>query len=238
MTTFGLITEGITDQFVIENILIGYFDKDEDNIEFNELQPLRDEVDENRAKNYGGWCKVLEYCESDEFKEALRFHNYIIVQIDTDVSDKPDGYGIPHYENGKELSPKQLIEKVMEKLTSLIGKSLYEKYQNKIIFAISVHSTECWLLPLYYTDNKKSKVTNCLRTLNQALQKKENFTIDAKNPEYYENISKKYLKNKVLMKHYKENPSLKIFIEEIKKRNIVIDEDDLKGEPAGSPFKS
>jgi hypothetical protein len=28
------------------------------------------------------------------------------------------------------------------------------------------------------------------------------------------------------MKYYKNNPSLKIFIEEVEKRNIVIDEDD------------
>jgi len=222
MTTFGLITEGITDQFIIENILIGYFDKDEENIEFNELQPLRDEIDKNRAKNYGGWSKVIEYCESDEFKEALRFHDYIIIQIDTDVSDKPYGYGISHSENGKELSPDQLIEKVVAKFIDLIGKSIYEQHQNKIIFAISVHSIECWLLPLYYTDKKKSKRVNCLNTLNQALLKKEKFTIDAKNPEYYEIVSEKYCKHKVLMKYYKDNPSLKIFI--VEKRNIVIDD--------------
>ncbi|EDN71069.1 hypothetical protein BGP_3840 [Beggiatoa sp. PS] len=227
MTTFGLITEGITDQFVIENILIGYFNQDEDNIEFKELQPLRDEIDENRARNYGGWGKVIEYCASNEFKEALPFCNYLIIQIDTDVSDKPDGYRISHYdETGKELTPIELIEKVIKKLTDSIGESLYEKNQDKIIFAISVHSTECWLLPLYYQDNKKYKVINCLGTLNQELQKKEKFTIDAKNPEYYEIVSRKYCKHKILMKCYKENPSLKIFIEEVEKRNIVIDEDD------------
>ncbi len=106
MATFGLITEGITDQIVIENILIGYFNTD--NIEFNELQPLRDEVDRNRSKNYGSWSKVVEYCESNEFKESLIFHDYLIVQIDTDVSDKPDGYGIPHSENGKKITSRRV----------------------------------------------------------------------------------------------------------------------------------
>ncbi len=219
MISFGLITEGITDQFVIENILIGYF-KGDDEIEFRELQPLRDETDENRAKNYGGWCKVIEYCSSSQFKEALLFNDYLIIQIDTDVSDKPDGYGISHYENGKELSPDKLIEKVMVKFIDLIGKQVYQKHETKIIFAISVHSIECWLLPLYYNDQKKSKVKSCLSTLNQALKKTEDFTINAKNPEYYEIISGKYCKHKVLMKYYKENPSLKFFIEEVKKRNI------------------
>jgi hypothetical protein len=124
MVTIGLITEGITDQIVIENILMGYLDKKEDDIEFKELQPLRDNTDENKAKNYGGWDKVIEYCESSKFKGALRFHDYIIVQIDTDVSDKPYGYGIPHYENGKELSPEQLIKKVVAKFICLIGKHI------------------------------------------------------------------------------------------------------------------
>jgi hypothetical protein len=226
MAKIGLITEGITDQIVIENILMGYFNQNEDEIEFKELQPLRDDTDENKAKNYGGWNKVIEYCESSKFKGALRFHDYIIVQIDTDVSDKPDGYGIPHSEKGQELSPEQLIEKVVAKFIVLIGKTIYEKHQDKIIFAISVHSIECWLLPIYYTDNKKSKIKSCLSTLNKALQRKEKFTIDAKNPEYYEIVSGKYCKHKVLMKCYKENPSLKIFIEEVEKRNIVLDEED------------
>ena len=35
-----------------------------------------------------------------------------------------------------------------------------------------------WLLPIYYTDNKKSKNTECLRTLNQKLNPTHGFTID------------------------------------------------------------
>jgi hypothetical protein len=232
MTTFGLITEGITDQIVIENILMGYFDKNEDDIEFRELQPLRDEIDENRATNYGGWDKVIEYCESDEFKEALRFHDYIIVQIDTDVSDKPDGYGIPHYENGEELTPEQLIEKVVAKFAnSYVSKRIYEKYQNQIIFAISVHSIECWLLPLYYSDNRKAKTVNCTDTVDEKL-KKSGLRIrlqnkkGEKNVESYREISEKYCKHKTLMKLYLENPSLKIFIKEVENKNIFIDEED------------
>jgi hypothetical protein len=87
---------------------------------------------------------------------------------------------------------------------------------------------ECWLLPLYYTDDKKSKFKRCLLTLNQALQRKEGFTIDSnkKKPEYYRNISRQYCKRKTLLRFYKENPSFKIFIEEIQNRNIVIQEDD------------
>jgi hypothetical protein len=221
MTRFGLITEGRTDQIIIENILLGYFNSDY--LEIDELQPLLDEADEAAAQHYGGWYKVFEYCQSNKFREAGRFYDYIIIQIDTDVSEEKH-YDIPKYENGIELSPEQLIQRVREKFIGLIGEEFYEKYQEKIIFAISVHFLECWLL--YYNDKKKSKVKSCLGTLNKALQKREGITINAKNPVDYEIISEKSCKHKILMKLYKENPSLKVFIEELQKRNIVIEADD------------
>lgn len=222
MTTFGLITEGTTDQIIIENILAGYFDND--CLECHELQPLRDNT-EKMAENYGGWYKVFEYCGSSKFKTACLFYDYIIIQIDTDVSEETH-YEVPKYENGIELSPEQLIEKVVEKLKNVIGEEFYTQYIDKIIFAISVHVIECWLLPLYYTDKKKSKVKSCLGTLNLGIQKKEGLTIDGKNPSVYEQISQKYCKHKMLMKLYTENPSLKVFIEELRKINIVIEDDE------------
>ena len=216
MVTFGLITEGLTDQIVIENILNGYFNTDD--IIVNPLQPERDKDDENKS-SYGGWTLIFRYCQLKDFREAFQFNEYVIIQIDTDVSEE---YGIPKQDENGELSPETLIEKVKEKFEGLIGKEFYQKNYDKIIFAIAVHSIECWLLPLYYQDNKKKKIKNCLGTLNQALKTKEKFTIDKKKPNYYHRISGKYCDNKVLMKFYKHNPSLKVFIQEIETRNIEI----------------
>lgn len=224
MISFGLITEGLTDRIVIEDILSGYFNTDD--IIVNPLQPERDKDDENRS-GYGGWMLVFNYCNSRDFREAFQFNEYVIIQIDTDVSEEIN-YDIPKRdENGEELSPEQLIEKVKEKFKRLIGEDFYVKYNHRIIFAIAVHSLECWLLPLYYRDKKKQKVTNCLNTLNQELVKRERFTIDAnnKNPEYYRKVSRQYWKNKVLINFYQDNPSLKIFIQEIEKRDISIEDD-------------
>ncbi len=226
MVRFGFITEGVTDQIVIENILNGYFNTD--NIDINELQPLRDETDKNRAENYGGWTLVFDYCKSGKFKEAFPYHDYIIIQIDTDVSEEKH-YDISKRDaNGNELTPADLIDKVKEKFRNLIGEEFFDNHKEQIIFAISVHSVECWLLPIYYTDNRKNKIENCLGTLNQKLAKKEGFTIDpkSKNSDYYERVSKFYVKHKNLIKLYKNNPSLKIFIEEIQQKNIVIEEDE------------
>ncbi|WP_254175091.1 phage tail protein [Planktothrix pseudagardhii] len=224
MTTFGLVTEGITDQIVIENILSGYFDTND--LIVNPLQPERDKDNDNKS-DHGGWTLVIKYCQSEDLKKAFQYLDYVIIQIDTDVLD---GYeGISYRDKNGELSPEQLIEKVKEKFKSLIGEDFYREYYDRIIFAIAVHSTECWLLPLYYTEKKKKqKIKSCLGTLNQALKIKEDFTIDknAKNPEYYRIVSKAYSKQKTLLNNYSDNPSLKIFIQEIESRKIVINFDE------------
>jgi len=223
MKKFAIIAEGITDQIIIDDILAGHFKSDDLNI--NWFQPSRDETDKNKSGNYGGWSQVFEHCKPEILRKAFQLHEYIIIQIDTDVSD--EHYDVPHQDENGEFSPKQLIEKVIEKFKTIIGEEFYNKYQERIIFAIAVHSTECWLLPLYYTDNKKSKIKSCLSTLNQALSK-EDFTIDPNNkkPERYRSISHKYCKHKTLANSYKKNPSFKIFIEEIGKRNITIEREE------------
>ena len=167
----------------------------------------------------------MEYCASRRFQEALQFYDYIIIQIDTDVSED---YGVPKQDETGEFTVEQIIEKVRERLASCIGDVFYSRYSERILFAISVHSVECWLLPLYYSDRRKSKLASCLRTLNQVLQRAERFTIDPnrKNPDYYRHICRQYCKHKTLMKFYSENPSLKIFIAEIEGRNIVIEGED------------
>jgi len=217
MISFGLITEGLTNQIVIENILAGYF-KNPD-LDIRPLQPERDKKDENKFKGYGSWSQVFGYCRLKDFQEAFQFNDYIIIQIDTDVSEE---YGILQQDENGEFTPKELIEKVIEKFKEEIGEYFYSQCQQRIIWAISVHSIECWLLPLYYKDNKKSNFKNCLRALNEQLDKKHDFTIDAKKLQYYREISEKYRKHRDLMACYQHNPSLKIFVVEIESKKIVI----------------
>ncbi len=223
MITFGLITEGITDQIVIDNILAGYFNTSD--IDVNVLQPLHDETDKNRSVSYGGWYDVFEYCKSCRFKKAFQNNHYIIVQIDTDRSEDTH-YDIPQHENGKPLNPEQLIEKVVEKCKGLIGERFYEQYKDRILFAIAVHSIECWLLPLCYSDKKRAaEIKGCFNRLNRQLRRKENYVINKRRDDY-EKVSSQYCRHKTLMNLYKNNPSLKFFIEEIQRRNIVVETDD------------
>ena len=132
MIKFGLIGEGLTDHIVIEDILIGYLG--ENNIEVRYLQP---EIDKDK---FGNWLNVFNYCHSKNFQQSLQFNDYLIIQIDTDVSEEK-GYDVRHNdENGDLLNPEKLITQVKEKFITLIGNEFYVKYAEKIIFAISVHS--------------------------------------------------------------------------------------------------
>lgn len=222
MMEFGLVTEGITDQIVLENILYGFFnDKD---LPIDPLSPLRDATDRNKAATNSNWLEVFEYCQSSRFKEAVVIKDYVIVQTDTDAlkgDSVPEKYRIAFkHADGQDFTVEEIIETVKNKLIELIGTEFYTTYQEKIIFSISVDQIECWLLPIYqnHLKNKVKKTQNCIETLNKALIKqKPSFSIDKnnKNPEYYRIVSKEYNKNKKLMDCYSLNPSLKIFIESL-----------------------
>jgi hypothetical protein len=218
MKTFGLISEGITDQAVISNILIGYFNNKD--IPITSLQPILDETDKSRNSSFGGWGNLINYLKSDQLKQSFQFVDFLIIQIDTDICED---YGISKSDKGKVLSVDELIERVEFYLISEIGQ-FYSKISERIIFAVSVHMIECWLLPLYYDDNKKLKTSGCLNTLNQALNKRINYTIDPDKKDYgvYKEISKPYARNRVINNLSVHNPSLHIFCDKLRSKKIAI----------------
>ena len=78
MASFALVAEGITDQIVLETILSGYYD--EDDLEINPLQPLRDATDRFRQGNFAGWELVFEFCsDQDRLAEALAFNDFFLL---------------------------------------------------------------------------------------------------------------------------------------------------------------
>ena len=103
MKSFGLITEGITDQEIISNILYGYFENTD--LIINELQPLKDETDKKKSSNFGGWGNLIEYCQSEVFRYAFQTTDYVIIQIDTDICEE---YNVSKKENGLDLSPEDI----------------------------------------------------------------------------------------------------------------------------------
>lgn len=219
MATFGLVCEGPSDKIVIENLLWGYF-ADTDLL-LRKLPSEFDETDRERFSVQGGFMEIFHFCQSDIFKEAFVQLDFVIIQIDTDVlrtENVPKEYQMSfRYEDGAEFTVEEIVLVMKQRFIELMGEEFYLQFQNNIIFAISVHSIECWLLPLYFKTQKAKagKIENCLNTLNEALKIHEKFYIDKKESKYYREIAKKYRKNKDLMACYQLNPSLKIFIESL-----------------------
>lgn len=207
--TFGLITEGPTDQVVLRHLLARYFS--DSDIDTRPVQPNSDSTD--RQDHFGGWKNVLNYCSSTDMLTTLEGNNYVIIQIDTDICEE---YGVKRRENGEELSADNIVEKTKAVIVASIGEKIFEEFSNKILFAISYDSIECWLLPLYYTNNIKSKTANCCDTLNQELRKEE-FTIDCSGKKvlYHQKVCKK-IRNKELIESISvHNNSFNQFIQSL-----------------------
>ena len=229
MKTFGIISEGITDQLVLDNILCGYFNDMDltENIRF--IQPFRDNTDKEKVAGYGGWFNVFEFCRSLKFLEAFEQNDYVIIQIDTDRSEETNYDVNKRNKNGILHRPEELIKKIIEKFQGIFQTHFTEQYpliEQRIIYAICVNEIECWLLPIYYTDKIAQATNNCIFRLNQKIGKELGFYIDAANKNNFEDkyhkLSKRYLKNNFLLANFKRNISLKVFIELLNSLNIVL----------------
>lgn len=133
----------------------------------------------------------------------------------TDQSEHVN-FGVNQQENGEVLEPPALVSKVAGKLREIIGPEDLASYGDKIIFAICVREIECWLLPLWDTA-KASKREGCANAVDRALGKKGEAPLN-KDPERYRSASKEYSRHKELLAKGPKNPSLKLFLEELKSR--------------------
>jgi len=213
MAKFGLITEGITDQIVIENILCGFY-KDYDDLdeEISPLEPPRDETDMKQAySEFGtGWSAIFNYLSETRFRDDVLNSEYVIIQIDTDIAEE---FGCSLTQSVEEII-KSVIEKIVEKIDS--KELFYQENREKIIFAISVHSLECWILPIYES-NKKEKIIGCEDKLKKAVVKVSKKLKVDKNYKNYDKLTQDFLKHKKLMKITSQNSSFQIFIDKLPK---------------------
>jgi len=199
MKKFALACEGSTDKVVIKNILRGYFSIQNPQKDIAELSPPE-----------GGWRPLLTYLTRERFREDVENHEYIILQIDTDVSIDFD---IAHTDTlGNKLTTNQLIEKVVEKLISQMNSGqidFYHDYAEKIIFAISVHSIECWLM-VYHAE--PINLLDCFNELRKV--KFPNMQV-AKKVRNYEYISQPFLEREIIELVAQKNESFKHFIQQL-----------------------
>lgn len=211
LPTFGLITEGATDQAVLKNILIGYFN--DFDLTVREIQPSLDATDASQMSEFGGWYNVFLYCQSDYLAAAFEQNDFIIIHIDSDCSHETHFF-VPKVK-GETLEI--YVERIKNRLQSVISKQmgdeLYTKYAQRIIFAIAIDEIECWLLPLFYTDKNQAATNNCLFKLNQKLPNNSLINPNNKDKRIYQRISRAFIKTKTFQQVYPKNPSFRLFIE-------------------------
>ena len=212
MAKFGLITEGITDQIVIENILCGFYKNYEDlDEEIIPLEPPRDETDKQQAySDFGtGWSAIFSYLSEKRFRDDVLNSEYIIIQIDTDIADD--------IKCDKTQSVDDIISCLRAKIIDEIDKndSFYKENRDKIIFAISIHSLECWILPIY--SQKNEVIHKCFDKLKIEVPKVSKKLKVNKTYSDYDKLSRIFVKHKELMKLKSKNKSFEIFIDNLPK---------------------
>ncbi|MEM1252617.1 MAG: phage tail protein [Cyanobacteria bacterium P01_H01_bin.21] len=217
MAEFALICEGITDQVIITDILCGFFSNEDLDEDISRLQPPFDATTQ-KQKDFGGWQMLLAYLESSQFRDAVLSNRYVVVHVDSDISSR-QGFDVKHTdEQNEELSVEMLVDKVISKLIEVVNTKaadFYQNYREKIIFCISVHSIECWLLAHYRSKPPKNpKIKGCENELKRVLGRKygqrcaKDFT---KNYRYYRQLSEPFLENKSLQFLASQEPSFKVF---------------------------
>lgn len=206
---FALISEGITDQIVLERIIHAHY-KNQGDVNVNFLAPLRDATDETRQAldNFGGWEQVFEYISHiEKIDDALQANDYLIIHVDSDICWH-ESIDIDHAQNCNEL-----IDEIRNLLIEKIKQENYEIFSANIIFAIPIHSTECWLVPLHTkNENQINEQRNCERVLsriNDLIGKTE------KNHDNYTELAKPYKKQKDIELVSRTHPSLEKFIQSL-----------------------
>ena len=170
-TKIGIVSEGVSDFYILRHLIERYLkDKDVYTI------PLKPKVSaQNMQIGYGSWQGVFEYIKGDDnlIVEAVKEGcEYVVVQIDTDVSAQ---YGVEN--NPDDIQA--FWDAVKEKLTENLHPGFPKE---KLIFAICFQEIECWLIPFVSSVKKECLDLNrCLNIVNRHICTKGSIDKQNKN---------------------------------------------------------
>jgi|GEM_PF-1029063 len=216
-TSFALVTEGVSDHAVIERLIHTTLAKNlENQIYINRFHPKPDETDNAWYGPKGGWERVFEFCScQNSLNKAMAYNRYLVIQMDTDTGGHQN-FGIQLTDSNGEIPEAQIISEVTSLIISKFPDGFYNQYQDQIIFAISIHSIECWILPFYEpTPKKQPQINTCARRLAHLLTK-ENIS-SVKRYKEYSIICKKIRRLKDIEDKKSQSLSLTIFIEALQR---------------------
>lgn len=214
MAIFRLVAEGVTDWDILNAVapLIA------DDLEIERLHPEEVSDNTNRPVDEPGWVGVLRYIASEKFAQVvadLIEDEYVVIQIDSDVAQEPL-FGVDlSSPDGVPLTTELVVERVSENLRGRCNKVDPLLLESRVILAVCVDCSECWLLPYFFAAPASKKVSGCIRKLNEVLKSRHKLPfIDRNNKQHdiYQAIA--YYARKKRRKDFTVgNASLDIFIE-------------------------
>ncbi|MEZ5299913.1 MAG: hypothetical protein R3F11_04475 [Verrucomicrobiales bacterium] len=141
---------------MIENILLGHFGQRIEKADIEWLFPPYIQKKGPHETQRGTWERVFQFLRSGDYRQALQSPGYLVVHIDTDVSTHQN-FGVPHQEptTGRSFAPEELVEAVRARLKNEIDPEDLPLVGHRLVFAIAVHQTPCWLIPLVVSDPKR-----------------------------------------------------------------------------------
>lgn len=216
MADFAIVAEGITDQIVLKNIILAYYDEREPEplIAF-EQPPLDTTGTAGLPHAAGGWTLVVRYLSERKYRQALQFNQYVVVQIDSDIAAE---LGVPRPLG---CSDEAFIELIINKLSAHIDSADLVDVRGRLLFAIGFDEIECWLLPLIFDRSDKSmlaKDTGCLEAINHKLRRLNEEPLstvsEGKDPMRYRRISSRYRRRRQV-ENAATNPGLANFLQQL-----------------------
>ena len=208
---------------ILKNILIGYFK------EQREPDIHREHPDPQAEKQYGGWTLVLQYLREKKYVQAFQLNRWLIVQIDTDVAEER-GFDVPRQNEKGPIARADFVRNVVDRLKAEIGGEDCSFFKDRFIFAIGVEELECWVLPLWFDDDKGTQTVNCTTRLGGCQPLRHKLTEQKfrwirkkeKDTRSYDLASREYRKRGTLLDQGPRNPSLGIFLAELDRRAIQL----------------
>ncbi|MEB5514747.1 hypothetical protein [Vibrio cholerae] len=225
MAVFGLACEGPTDQITLENILMGVFEELDDD-EIAHVQPRFDKSDDNAKRAAGNWIRLVEYLGAKRFEEDLAAHDYLIIQIDTDIAEEVHANIVIKDADDKRLPDEMIVENTVSRLVDAINtndQNMFLNNEHKIIFAITINSLECWLINTFIDDDAKVclHANNCFDDLKALLSEIGGYPHLKKKPKIYDRISKLYLDKPELIEVLaRRDTSFNMFLTRLKEAEL------------------
>lgn len=179
----GMIAEGASELTVLKHILGRYLGEEHN---LNEIQPQTNM--QGRQVTEGGWNRVIQTFEKgNSIKDALVDNDYIVIQIDTDLSET-EPYSVSKIgANGQYCGDEELWKRTKDRILNNIP-NINEVEKGRIILAICINEIECWLLPLVYNDHHCDKTTQCISLLNNKTSQKRLGVLTKENKNRFQGV--------------------------------------------------